>query len=277
MARSGTWAFGVGPRAEGGFVALLTDEDAVAVVSLVEHAEPPTAAQLAEQLRAAFVERGRPRKIVVLDGATAKALRGAAVRETIVVGRSRRLSEALGAVAGGVPDERAVSEFEAAMARWIATRPLEREPRFLVEARGLGIENGIARVVEVDGQPGWMLHFSPADAKIVLESHRAGRAEGFDADTMAVFGEPLGDDASEEDRAASVAAGLVSAELGSLRATLVRNRREGAKVARTEDYDLATAITRAMTEVAGGEVRRVTIRIEAGEVIVSGPYADRAG
>ena len=94
---------------------------------------------------------------------------------------------------------------------------------------------------------------------------------------MAVFAEPLGDDASEEDRAASVAAGLVSAELGALRATLVRNRREGAKVARTEDYDLATAITRAMTEVAGGEVRRVTIRIETGEVIVSGPYADRTG
>lgn len=277
MARSGTWAFGVGPRAEGGFVALLADEDAVAVVSLVEHAEEPTAVQMAEQLRAAFVERGRPRKIVVPTGPMAKALRGAGIRESIVVARSRRLSEALGAVAGGAPDERGIAEFEAAIARWIETRPLEREPRFLVEARGLGIENGIARVVEVDGQPGWMLHFSPADARIVVESHRAGRNEGFDADTMAVFAEPLGEDASEEDRAASIAAKLVSPELGALRATLVRNRREGAKVPRTEDYDLATAITRAMTEVAGGEVRRVTIRIETGEVIVSGPYADRAG
>ncbi|MDQ3030844.1 MAG: hypothetical protein M3Y87_00345 [Myxococcota bacterium] len=304
MAKAGVWSFGW-VEAEGAagaeLCAVLVDEENE-LIETSAFAKDDQKSGIAALLEGARAQIGRPRKIVVLDGAVAKALRAAGVREEIVVGRSPVLEEALRTLAEtieagpmgellggeGVEVEHVRAFFEAAARLWEAEPWWLFEPgaAFGVRSEGLGVEEGGVFLMGGDADAdegarengeesggGWMFVFAEEDLAALGALVEPGGGDG--ANVIAMRFERA------EEMGAKLDAFLgehgLSIADGDAVPTLTRSvRGSGMVPPSAKDYELATALCSALTELAAREQEEGWLEAEVvtasgARVLVEGP------
>lgn len=302
MARAGVWGFGWVELESGGATqvcAVVVDEESELLETRVFDGADRTA-EIAGLIAAVAAEIGRPRKIMVLDGAVAKALRAAGVREEIVVGRSVALEEALRVVSetveeGPMPDflggdgvevEHVRAFFTAAALLW------EMEPWWLFEpgtafgvtAAAFGVEGGGVFLMRAEDDEaaeeergeepggGWMFVFSEDDLAGLGTLADGGARDqanvlAMQFDRAEAMGPELDAFLAEHD--------LPIAGREAVPSLSRSVRGEGMVAPSAKDYELATALCVALAKTAEdptGQVLEIEVRTASGAwVLLEGP------
>lgn len=264
---SGVWAFGlvelVGARGE--LSAILVDEE-TEMLEVRVFAERARAKEIASLVSSMREHIGAPRKFVVPSRRVADALREAGIREEIEIGKSLALDDAMQALdetlKSGSPEkgepphesgEVARRSFHEAAEQLISIAPYSRFPEgatFEVHAPSIEIERGGVFLMGTDLESaGWVFAFSEDD----------------------IAGIPFLDGATEEP--SSAMAMCMQPLEGELVPVLARSvRGAGIIPPSASDYELATALCRALTQLAENASDKVQVETAKGAAIcVEGP------